>query len=58
MNCGNFYNVVPSDKYKLTDFTLENINVKDGNPSFSESAVMNTLVKKLVINGEKMDKKK
>ena len=58
MNCGNFYNVVPSDKYKLTDFTLENINVKDGNPSFSESAVMNTVVKNLVINGEKMDKKK
>ena len=46
------------DKYKLTDFTLENINVKDGNPSFSESAVMNTVVKNLVINGEKMDKKK
>ncbi|MBM6992847.1 MAG: exopolygalacturonase [Prevotella sp.] len=54
MECRNFFDVGASDKYALKDFTFENINVKDEKRAFNDTTIENTVVKNVVINGEKL----
>jgi len=51
MNCKNFFDVGLSDKYKLTDFSFEDINVTDEKDAFDAKMIEKTVVKKVVING-------
>lgn len=53
MSCQNFFDVGTSDKYALQDFTFENIRVEDKKQAFRRDAIAQTVVKNLVINGEK-----
>ena len=53
MDCKNFFDVGTSDKYNLTDFSLENISVTDTKKAFSKSIINNTQAKNVVINGVK-----
>lgn len=53
MDCKNFFDVGTSDKYRLTDFTFENINVNDQTKAFDKNAIENTKVKNVTINGAK-----
>ena len=52
MDCTNFFDVGASDKYRLVDFTFENINVKDQKNAFDASLIENCVVKNVTINGE------
>lgn len=54
MDCQNFFDVGTSDKYRLTDFTFENINVTDKEEAFSKDVIENTRVKNVIINGKKL----
>jgi hypothetical protein len=49
MDCKNFFDVGTSDKYRLTDFSFENINVTDGKKAFDPSLIENCLVKNVQI---------
>ncbi len=49
MDCKNFFDVGPSDKYKLTDFTFENIKVRDQKKAFDASIIENCQVKNMVV---------
>ena len=53
MDCRNFFDVGASDKYDLQDFTFENIEVKDQKNAFDKTVIEGTIVKNVVINGEK-----
>lgn len=53
MDCKNFFDVGTSDKYRLTDFTFENINVTDEKDAFDKSVIANTKVKNVIINNKK-----
>ena len=55
MDCKNFFDVGKSEKYRLLDFTFENVNVKDQKKAFNASLIENCKVKNVVINGEKKD---
>lgn len=55
MDCTNFFDVGKSVKYRLTDFTFEQINVTDKKQAFDASLIENCQVKNVVINGEKKD---
>lgn len=55
MDCQNFFDVGKSDKYRLTGFTFENINVTDKKQAFDASLIDNCKVKNMVVNGEKTD---
>lgn len=55
MDCNNFFDVGKSDKYRLTDFTFEQISVTDKKQAFDASLIENCQVKDVVINGEKKD---
>ena len=55
MDCNNFFDVGKSDKYRLTDFTFEQISVTDKKQAFNASLIENCQVKDVVINGEKKD---
>lgn len=52
MECKNFFDVGASDKYKLIDFTFENIDVKDQKNAFTKDIIENTIIKNMNINGE------
>ena len=52
MDCKNFFDVGTSDKYRLKDFTFENINVNDETDAFDKAMIENTTVKNVVINGK------
>lgn len=54
MECDNFFNVGKSDKYRLTDFTFQDCDIKDKKKAFDSSIIENCKVKNLKINGEKM----
>ena len=41
METKNFFDVGKSDKYKLTDFTFQNINVKDEKKAFDTTLIDN-----------------
>lgn len=51
MECKNFFDVGASDKYKLIDFTFENIDVKDQKNAFTKDIIENTSIKNMKING-------
>jgi polygalacturonase len=55
MDCQNFYDVGRSDKYKLVDFTFENITITDKKDAFNPALIENCIVKNVVINGVKKD---
>ena len=55
MDCRNFFDVGTSDKYRMVDFTFENINVKDEKCAFDAKLIENCAVRNVVINGEKKD---
>ena len=57
MDCKNFFDVGLSEKYALKDFTFENINVQDGKNAFKNDLIEGTIVKNVVINGEKVAEK-
>lgn len=50
----DFFNVGKSDKYALRNFTFDNCTVTDSRCSFSRDVIENTVVRNLVINGEKV----
>lgn len=52
MECKNFFDVGASEKYKLIDFTFENIDVKDQKNAFTKDIIENTIIKNMKINGE------
>ena len=49
MDCKNFFDVGKSDKYRLIDFTFENINVNDEKKAFDASLIENCVVKNVQI---------
>ena len=49
MNCDNFFDVGTSDKYKLKDFTFENISVRDKKKAFDASLIEGCMVKNLIV---------
>ena len=51
MTCGNFFDVGTSDKYRLNDFTFENISVSDEKDAFDKTVIEHTVVRNVVING-------
>ena len=53
MLCKNFFDVGKSEKYKLDNFTFENINITDERGVFSPEIIEKAMVKKVIINGVK-----
>jgi hypothetical protein len=51
MKCKNFFDVGTSDKYRLVDFSFENVNVTDEKDAFDKTIIENTTVKNVTING-------
>ena len=51
MKCKNFFDVGTSDKYRLVDFTFENIQAADEQDAFDKTMIENTIVRNVVING-------
>ena len=49
MDCKNFFDVGTSDKYRLKDFTFENINVTDQKKAFNPEIIENCTVKNVQI---------
>ena len=49
MDCKNFFDVGTSDKYRLKDFTFENINVTDQKKAFNPEIIENCIVKNVQI---------
>ena len=49
MDCKNFFDVGTSEKYKLKDFTFENINVTDEKKAFDPTMIENCTVKNVQI---------
>ena len=49
MDCDNFFDVGTSDKYRLVDFTFENIQSTDKKMSFNKDVIENTVVKNVNI---------
>ena len=50
MDCNNFFDVGKSDKYRLKDFTFQDINVSDKKQAFNPSLIENTTVKNVNIS--------
>ena len=53
MDCKNFFDVGTSDKYRLNDFTFENITVSDETDAFDKTVIENTKVKNVIINDKR-----
>ena len=49
MDCDNFFDVGKSEKYRLVDFTFENINCTDKKMAFDANLIENTVTKKVNI---------
>jgi hypothetical protein len=49
MDCKNFFDVGTSDKYRLKDFTFENIIVTDQKKAFNPEIIENCTVKNVQI---------
>ena len=49
MDCRNFFDVGASDKYRLKDFTFENIKVRDEKKAFDASLIEGCVVRNLVV---------
>ena len=50
MDCNNFFDVGKSDKYRLKDFTFQDIDVSDKKQAFDPSLIENTTVKNVNIS--------
>ena len=57
MDCGTFFNVTGSDKYALSNFVFENINVVDHakEPAFTVRPVENLTLRNVVVNGKNIE---
>ena len=53
MDCANFFDVGTSDKYRLTDFAFEDIDVNDRKQAFDPQLIEGCVAKNVVINGVK-----
>jgi hypothetical protein len=51
MKTKNFFDVGTSDKYRLVDFSFENVDVTDEKNAFDSTVIERTKVKNVVING-------
>ena len=51
MKTKNFFDVGTSDKYRLVDFSFEDINVTDEKDAFDKTMIEGTTVKRVTING-------
>ena len=51
MKCKNFFDVGTSDKYRLVDFSFENVNVEDEKDAFDKTVIEQTTVSNVIING-------
>ena len=51
MKCKNFFDVGTSDKYRLVDFTFENVKAEDEKDAFDKAMIEQTTVSNVVING-------
>ena len=49
--CQTFFDVAKSDKYILSDFTFENLNIKAKNGDFDQSIIQNLKLENVKING-------
>ena len=49
MDCRNFFDVGASDKYRLKDFTFDNIKVRDEKKAFDASIIEGCVVNNLVV---------
>jgi len=58
MQCRNFFDVKPSDKYTLDNFTFEDCNITDKAGAFDANVIPATTVKRVVINGQRIADKK
>lgn len=56
MDCRNFFNVGTSDKYRLTDFAFEDIDVRDEKEAFNPRIIENTIIKNVKINNIRIKK--
>ena len=54
MDCNNFFDVGASEKYDLSNFTFEDIDVKDKVNAFDKTLIVNTKIKNVTINGVKI----
>ena len=57
MDCGTFFDVRGSEKYKLLNFSYDNVDVQDHAKvkAFSENPIENLRLKNVTVNGEKME---
>ena len=52
VECSTFFDVVNSEKYKLSDFMFENLNIKADNRTVIEKEFFqNVTVKNVMVNG-------
>ena len=49
MDCDNFFDVAKSEKYRLVDFTFEDITCTDKKMAFDANLIENTIAKKVNI---------
>ena len=49
MDCDNFFDVGKSDKYRLVDFTFQDITCNDKKTAFDANLIENTIAKKVNI---------
>lgn len=54
LDCDIFFDVVNSDKYLLSDFTFENVNIKAENSDFNSSIIENLTLKNVKVNGSEL----
>lgn len=54
MKCNNFFNVKPSDKYKLKNFFFEDIDIEDKAMAFDPNMIEGSVCKNVKINGVKV----
>ena len=54
LSCDAFFNVRPSDQYKLSNFTFENLNIEAKKPAIHPEYVENFTLKNITVNGQKL----
>lgn len=54
LSCDTFFNVRPSDQYKLSNFTFENLNIEAKRPEIHPEYVENFTLKNITVNGQKL----
>lgn len=54
LECEVFFNVKESDKYKLTNFTFENLNIKAKDSKINQNAIKPFTLKNVIVNNVKI----